>query len=106
MSSQKGTALLLVHLQPRCLGHTLVTKQAHSNLTDVEGVSLHHMLIHTDLGPPAKPTIEHATIPEAQPGEAPPPPLMELAVDGYPLSDQWWHWIRNKVPNKCNALAC
>jgi len=25
-------------------------------------------------------------------------------TDPYLLSDQWWHKIRNKVHNKCNAL--
>ena len=41
------------------------------------------MLANTDLGLPAKRTIEHASAPEAQPGEAPPPPLLELAADGF-----------------------
>ena len=26
------------------------------------------------------------------------------AADQYLLLDQKWHWIRNKVYNKCNAL--
>ena len=31
-------------------------------------------------------------------------PTSRSWTSGYLLSDQWWHYIRNKVHNKCNVL--